>query len=197
MLLNPGEVGYLDLLRRALEHGEPVQGRNGGVRQLFGQQLRFDLTQGFPLLTTKRVHFKSVWLELLWFLRGETNVAWLQERGVTIWDKWADTDGELGPVYGSQWRDFGGVDQISTLIEGLKTAPHGRRHIVSAWNVADLEQMALPPCHAFFQVVVHRNRLNLMLHQRSADLFLGVPFNIASYAALLPSPWLGDGLSAR
>lgn len=160
-----------------------------GTRSVFGRQLRFDLSRGFPLITTKRVHFKSVAVELLWFLRGESNVKWMQDQGVTIWDEWADADGELGPVYGVQWRSWptpggGHIDQISRLMDNLGTNPDSRRHIVSAWNVADLDSMALPPCHAFFQFYVADGKLSCQLYQRSADMFLGVPFNIASYALL-------------
>ncbi len=193
------EQPYLDLLREVLETGVGRADRTGvGVRGVFGRQMRFDLGSGFPLLTTKRVHFKSVVLELLWFLQGSTNVRWLQERGCTIWDEWADADGELGPVYGRQWRswatpDGGQIDQIARLIEGLRTNPYGRRHIVSAWNPADVDDMALPPCHCLFQFHVTPpspggegglGKLSCQLYQRSADIFLGVPFNIASYALL-------------
>ncbi|WP_344778412.1 thymidylate synthase [Gryllotalpicola kribbensis] len=160
-----------------------------GTRSVFGRQLRFDLAQGFPLITTKRVHFKSIAYELLWFLRGESNVQWLRDNGVTIWDEWADASGELGPVYGVQWRswptpDGRHIDQIAQVIEQLKTNPDSRRIIVSAWNVAELDQMALMPCHALFQFYVADGKLSCQLYQRSADLFLGVPFNIASYALL-------------
>lgn len=181
---------YEDLLRETLEHGSAKPDRTGtGTRSVFGRQLRFDLREGFPLITTKRVHFKSIAYELLWFLRGESNVEWLRDNGVTIWDEWADERGELGPVYGVQWRswptpDGGHVDQIARLIENLKTDPDSRRHIVSAWNVADIPSMALAPCHALFQFYVADGRLSCQLYQRSADLFLGVPFNIASYALL-------------
>ena len=186
----PVPTPYEDLLRDVLANGTPKSDRTGtGTRSVFGRQLRFDLAESFPLITTKRVHFKSVALELLWFLRGDSNVSWLQERGVRIWNEWADEDGELGPVYGVQWRswptpDGGHIDQIERLIEGLKTNPDSRRHIVSAWNVADIENMALPPCHAFFQFYVADGKLSCQLYQRSADTFLGVPFNIASYALL-------------
>lgn len=183
------EAAYLDLMRRILETGEDREDRTGtGTRGLFGAQMRFDLSQGFPLLTTKKLHLKSIIYELLWFLRGETNVRWLQEKGVSIWDEWADERGELGPVYGSQWRswkaaDGRSVDQIGMLIDGIKKNPFSRRHLVSAWNVGEIERMALPPCHALFQFYVHRDgRLSCQLYQRSADFFLGVPFNIASYA---------------
>ncbi|MDO5090527.1 MAG: thymidylate synthase [Cardiobacteriaceae bacterium] len=176
---------YLDLLARVLEEGAAKDDRTGtGTRSVFGAQLRFDLAEGFPLLTTKRVHFKSVVHELLWFLRGDTNVGYLRDNGVTIWDEWADERGDLGPVYGKQWRDWQGCDQIQTVLDTLKSDPDSRRMIVSAWNVAELPQMALMPCHALFQFYVADGRLSCQLYQRSADLFLGVPFNIASYALL-------------
>src|SRR5919112_323661 len=181
---------YEDLLRHVLEHGTPKSDRTGtGTRSVFGHQMRFDLDAGFPLVTTKRVHFRSVALELLWFLRGDGNARWLQERGVTIWDEWAGPDGDLGPVYGVQWRswptpDGGHVDQIAEVLEQLKTNPDSRRIVVSAWNVADLPKMALLPCHALFQFYVADGKLSCQLYQRSADVFLGVPFNIASYALL-------------
>ncbi len=181
---------YEDLLRRVLETGTRKSDRTGtGTRSIFGAQLRFDLQAGFPLVTTKRVHLRSVVYELLWFLRGDSNVRWLQEHGVTIWDEWARPDGELGPVYGVQWRswptpDGGHVDQLAALLESLRRDPDSRRHIVSAWNVADIPQMALAPCHALFQFYVADGRLSCQLYQRSADMFLGVPFNIASYALL-------------
>ena len=188
---------YEDLLRDVLEHGAVKTDRTGtGTRSVFGRQLRFDLSQGFPLVTTKRVHMKSIAYELLWFLRGESNVAWLQENGVTIWDEWARYDGDLGPVYGVQWRswptpDGGHIDQIAQVIDTLKKNPDSRRIIVSAWNVAELDKMALMPCHAFFQFYVApatepggKGQLSCQLYQRSADIFLGVPFNIASYALL-------------
>jgi thymidylate synthase len=181
---------YEDLLRDTLEHGAVKGDRTGtGTRSVFGRQLRFDLSEGFPLITTKRVHWKSIAYELLWFLRGDGNVRWLQEHGVSIWDEWADADGELGPVYGVQWRswptpDGSHIDQISQVIEQLRTDPNSRRIIVSAWNVADIPNMALAPCHAFFQFYVADGKLSCQLYQRSADLFLGVPFNIASYALL-------------
>lgn len=181
---------YEDLLRDVLEHGTHKSDRTGtGTLSVFGRQMRFDLSKSFPLITTKRVHFKSVAVELLWFLRGDTNVKWMQDQGVTIWNEWADADGELGPVYGVQWRswptpDGGHIDQIAELIENLKSNPDSRRHIVSAWNVAELKDMALPPCHAFFQFYVADGKLSCQLYQRSADTFLGVPFNIASYALL-------------
>lgn len=181
---------YEDLLRLVLETGTPKADRTGtGTRSVFGHQMRFDLSAGFPLVTTKRVHLRSIVHELLWFLRGESNVAYLHENNVTIWDEWADADGELGPVYGVQWRswptpDGGHVDQITELLANLRRDPDSRRHIVSAWNVADIPSMALAPCHAFFQFYVADGRLSCQLYQRSADLFLGVPFNIASYALL-------------
>jgi thymidylate synthase len=181
---------YEDLLADVLAHGTVKEDRTGtGTYSVFGRQLRYDLSESFPLITTKRVHFRSVALELLWFLRGESNVRWLQERGVSIWDEWADADGELGPVYGVQWRswpapDGGQIDQIARVVESLRTHPDSRRHIVTAWNPAEVEKMALPPCHALFQFYVADGRLSCQLYQRSADLFLGVPFNIASYALL-------------
>jgi thymidylate synthase len=183
-------TAYEDLLGRVLAEGTPKADRTGtGTRSLFGHQLRFDLAAGLPVITTKRVHLKSVIYELLWFLRGESNVRWLQERGVTIWDEWADPDGELGPVYGVQWRSWPSpdgrhIDQIGQVVESLRTDPDSRRHIVSAWNVADLDRMALPPCHLLFQFYVAGGRLSCQVYQRSADLFLGVPFNLASYALL-------------
>ena len=181
---------YLDLLQHILDHGARKSDRTGtGTLSVFGYQMRFDLSQGFPLLTTKRLHLRSILHELLWFLAGDTNVRYLRENGVTIWDEWADEDGELGPIYGAQWRswptpDGGHVDQISRVVEQIRTNPDSRRHIVSAWNVADLDDMALPPCHALFQFWVAEGRLSCQLYQRSADVFLGVPFNIASYALL-------------
>ncbi|MCD0175493.1 thymidylate synthase [Deinococcus sp. 14RED07] len=181
---------YLDLMRHVLEHGTVKTDRTGtGTRSVFGAQMRFDLRDGFPLVTTKRVHLKSVIYELLWFLRGDTNVKWLQERGVSIWDEWADENGDLGPVYSAQWRswptpDGGSIDQIAQVIEQIKRNPDSRRLIVNAWNVAQIGDMALPPCHAMFQFYVADGRLSCQLYQRSADLFLGVPFNIASYALL-------------
>lgn len=184
------ETPYEDLLRLVLETGTPKADRTGtGTRSVFGHQMRFDLSQGFPLVTTKRVHLRSIAFELLWFLRGESNIEWLRENKVTIWDEWASPEGELGPVYGVQWRswptpDGGHVDQIAQLMENLRRDPDSRRHIVSAWNVADIPSMALAPCHAFFQFYVADSRLSCQLYQRSADLFLGVPFNIASYALL-------------
>jgi len=184
------ERQYLNLLADILETGVQRGDRTGtGTLGVFGRQMRFDLAQGFPLLTTKKLHRKSIILELLWFLRGDTNVGWLQERGVSIWDEWADADGELGPVYGKQWRSWAApdgrvIDQMANVVESLKTTPHSRRHIVSAWNPADVDDMALPPCHCLFQFFVAEGRLSCQLYQRSADVFLGVPFNIASYALL-------------
>ncbi|WP_210503896.1 thymidylate synthase [Nocardioides xinjiangensis] len=186
---------YLDLLQRILDEGVEKTDRTGtGTLSVFGHQMRFDLSAGFPLVTTKKVHTRSVFGELLWFLRGDTNVKWLQDRGITIWDEWADDNGDLGPVYGHQWRswptpDGRHVDQVARLVEGIRTNPDSRRHIVSAWNVADVDDMALPPCHTLFQFYVApsdtgRGRLSCQLYQRSADTFLGVPFNIASYALL-------------
>ena len=184
------ERQYLALLADILEHGVERPDRTGtGTRGVFGRQMRFDLGKGFPLLTTKKLHLKSIVYELLWFLRGDTNVRWLQERGVRIWDEWAGADGELGPVYGKQWRSWAtpdgrSIDQITKLVEGLKANPSSRRHIVTAWNPADVDDMALPPCHCLFQFFVAEGRLSCQLYQRSADVFLGVPFNIASYALL-------------
>ncbi|QCW51086.1 thymidylate synthase [Nocardioides dongxiaopingii] len=185
---------YLDLVQRILDEGVEKDDRTGtGTRSVFGHQMRFDLTEGFPLVTTKKVHTRSVFAELLWFLRGDTNVGWLQDRGVTIWDEWADADGDLGPVYGYQWRswptpDGQHVDQIAQVVEQIRTNPDSRRHLVSAWNVADVPRMALAPCHTMFQFYVAPSegggRLSCQLYQRSADVFLGVPFNIASYALL-------------
>jgi thymidylate synthase len=181
---------YLDLLRLALETGTEKHDRTGtGTRSLFGHQMRFDLSAGFPMVTTKKLHLKSIIYELLWFLRGETNVKWLQEHGVSIWDEWADAVGELGPVYGYQWRSWpakgdGTIDQISNLIADIKRNPDSRRLIVTAWNPADVPKMALPPCHCLFQFYVANGKLSCQLYQRSADIFLGVPFNIASYALL-------------
>lgn len=185
-----GERQYLDLLAEVLAHGAPKSDRTGtGTRSVFGRQMRFELEGSFPLLTTKKLHLKSIIYELLWFLRGDTNVRWLQEHGVTIWDEWADANGELGPVYGYQWRhwraaDGRDIDQIRLVLDNLRARPDSRRHLVSAWNPADVDRMALPPCHALFQFYVAEGRLSCQMYQRSADLFLGVPFNIASYALL-------------
>jgi len=181
---------YLDLLRRTLDEGVRKEDRTGtGTVSVFGHQMRFDLRDGFPLVTTKKVHVPSVVAELLWFVRGDSNVEWLHEHGVTIWDEWADADGDLGPIYGVQWRswpapDGRGIDQLASVIEQLREDPDSRRHVVSAWNVADVPRMALAPCHALFQFYVADGRLSCQLYQRSGDLFLGVPFNIASYALL-------------
>ena len=181
---------YLDLMQHVLEQGDRKTDRTGtGTLSVFGWQMRFRLEDGFPLLTTKKLHMRSIIHELLWFLRGDTNIRYLKENGVSIWDEWADAQGELGPVYGKQWRRWEGadgvvIDQISALIENLKKNPDSRRHLVSAWNPAEVEQMALPPCHALFQFHVANGRLSCQLYQRSADIFLGVPFNIASYALL-------------
>ena len=181
---------YLDLVQRILDKGVVKQDRTGtGTRSVFGHQLRFDLSEGFPVVTTKKVHLKSVVAELLWFIRGDTNTAWLREHGVTIWDEWADEHGDLGPIYGYQWRSWptpggGHVDQLAAVIEQIERDPDSRRHIVNAWNVSDLSAMALTPCHAMFQFYVADGRLSCQLYQRSADVFLGVPFNIASYALL-------------
>ena len=195
------EYYYLSLLAKCYRKGEKRETRSGPVRSLFGEQIRYNLGNGFPLLTTKRVHWKSVAVELLWFLRGDANVKYLHDHGVTIWDEWADDRGELGPVYGAQWRRFGtgdcdtvfengefwpkGIDQITNVIDAIKTDPHSRRHIVTAWNPAEIDDMALPPCHMIFQFHVSNDgKLSCHLNQRSADIFLGVPFNIASYALL-------------
>src|SRR5690554_58649 len=181
---------YLDLMRHVMDTGVDRADRTGtGTRSVFGHQMRFDLSARFPLVTTKRVHLKSVVYELLWFLRGDTNVLWLQEHGVSIWDEWADENGDLGPVYGSQWRSWPApdgrhIDQIANLIEQIRTRPDSRRHIVTAWNPAEVDEMALPPCHCLFQFYVADGRLSCQLYQRSGDVFLGVPFNIASYALL-------------
>jgi len=181
---------YLDLMQQVLDHGAEKSDRTGtGTRSVFGHQMRFDLQQGFPLLTTKKLHVRSIIVELLWFLRGETNIAWLKENGVSIWDEWADENGDLGPVYGKQWRswptaDGRHIDQIKQLLELLRKSPDSRRMLVSAWNVGELDQMALMPCHALFQFYVADGKLSCQLYQRSADIFLGVPFNIASYALL-------------
>ena len=181
---------YLDLLRHIREHGIRKDDRTGtGTLSVFGYQMRFDLEEGFPVLTTKKLHLRSIIHELLWFLRGDTNIGYLHENGVTIWDEWADADGNLGPVYGYQWRSWPApdgrhIDQIAGVVESIRKKPDSRRHIVSAWNVADVENMALPPCHALFQFYVGDGKLSCQLYQRSADVFLGVPFNIASYALL-------------
>ena len=181
---------YLDLMERALEHGAETMDRTGtGTRSVFGHQMRFDLAAGFPLLTTKKLHIRSIIIELLWFLRGDTNVRWLQERKVSIWNEWADEAGDLGPVYGKQWRrweaaDGREIDQIAELLDQIRNNPGSRRQIVSAWNPGELHAMALAPCHCLFQTYVANGRLSLQLYQRSADIFLGVPFNIASYALL-------------
>jgi thymidylate synthase len=181
---------YLDLLDHVLTRGVEKGDRTGtGTLSTFGYQMRFDLRQGFPLLTTKKLHTRSIFAELLWFVQGSTNVKWLHEQGVTIWDEWADADGELGPIYGYQWRSWptpsgDHIDQLAAVIDSIKAAPDSRRHLVSAWNVADLADMALPPCHVMFQFYVAQGRLSCQLYQRSADIFLGVPFNIASYALL-------------
>jgi thymidylate synthase len=185
----PVRSQYEDFMRHVFTHGAPKTDRTGvGTRSVFGQQMRFDLNEGFPLVTTKKVHLRSIIVELLWFLRGDSNVRWLQENGCTIWDEWAPDDGDLGPVYGVQWRSWptpaGAIDQIAEVVRQLKSNPDSRRIIVSAWNVADLPKMALMPCHAFFQFYVAEGRLSCQLYQRSADIFLGVPFNIASYALL-------------
>lgn len=193
---NAADHQYLKILDKLLHKGVYREGRNGGTRGLFGEQMRFDLSQGFPLLTTKKVHFRSLMVELLWFLRGDTNIQFLHDHKVSIWDEWADENGELGPVYGKQWRDWktptqkmSGVwiektDQLYEVIENLKSDPYSRRHIVSAWNPGEIHQMALPPCHAMFQFHVANGKLSCHLYQRSADWFLGVPFNVASYALL-------------
>ena len=182
---------YLDLMRLVHEQGAVKSDRTGtGTRSVFGHQMRFDLRAGFPLLTTKKLHLKSIVIELLWFLRGETNTRWLRDNGVTIWDEWADAEGELGPVYGRQWRAWGtadgrSIDQITQVVRDLRCNPDSRRILVSSWNVGELERMALLPCHALFQFYVAQGRLSCQLYQRSADIFLGVPFNIASYALLV------------
>jgi len=190
-VLHTAETQYLDLMRHVLERGTRKTDRTGtGTLSVFGAQMRFALGDGFPLLTTKKLHLKSIIYELLWFLRGSTNVRWLQEHGVTIWDEWADNAGELGPVYGYQWRswetpDGRRIDQIAQVLESIRRNPDSRRHIVTAWNPADVPRMKLPPCHAFFQFYVADGRLSCQMYQRSADIFLGVPFNIASYALLV------------
>lgn len=192
-LLTPS-FEYENMLLHVLNTGIEKTDRTGiGTKSVFGGQMRFDLSQGFPLITTKKVHFKSIAVELLWILRGDTNVKWMQDQGVTIWDEWAASDGSLGPVYGKQWRNFGGdtylstegVDQIVEVMDSLKNNPDSRRHIVSAWNPVEIYDMAIPPCHAFFQFYVADGKLSCQLYQRSADMFLGVPFNIASYALLV------------
>jgi len=181
---------YLDLMRHVLDHGTKKEDRTGtGTIAVFGHQMRFDLTEGFPLSTTKKLHLKSVIYELLWMLKGDTNIRYLNEHGVTIWDEWADEEGELGPVYGAQWRSWRGadgkvVDQIAEVVEQIRKVPYSRRHIVSAWNPSQIDSMALPPCHVLFQFYVVEDALSCHLYQRSADIFLGVPFNIASYALL-------------
>lgn len=193
---------YLDLLQHVLDHGTTRHDRTGtGTRSIFGYQMRFNLDDGFPLVTTKKVHLKSIIYELLWFLKGDTNVRYLQEHGVRIWNEWADADGELGPVYGHQWRSWpdyngGTIDQIAQVLDQIRNNPDSRRILVSAWNVAEVNQMALPPCHTMFQFYVADGRLSLQLYQRSADLFLGVPFNIASYALLLQMMAQVTGLRA-
>ena len=190
LLANPADITYLTLLEDILANGTDRGDRTGtGTRAVFGRQMRFDLADGFPLLTTKKLHLKSIIYELLWFLRGDTNVRWLQDRGVSIWDEWADEAGELGPVYGRQWRSWAApdgrtIDQIAWLVDEIRTNPNSRRLVVSAWNPADVNDMALPPCHCLFQFNVMDDKLNCQLYQRSADVFLGVPFNIASYALL-------------
>lgn len=181
---------YEEMMRFVFENGTEKSDRTGtGTRSHFGYQMRFDLQQGFPLVTTKKIHLRSVIYELLWFLRGDSNVRWLQENGVSIWDEWADEDGELGPIYGVQWRSWptpngGSIDQITQVVEQIKSNPDSRRHIVAAWNVANIDEMQLPPCHCLFQFYVADGKLSCQLYQRSADIFLGVPFNIASYALL-------------
>lgn len=191
--MNNVDSQYQHVLAKLMHQGVYREGRNGGTYGLFGHQMRFDLNQGFPLLTTKRLFFKAIVVELLWFLRGDTNVKFLNDHGVTIWDEWADENGDLGPVYGKQWRswksydaegDLTLFDQITDVIEGLKRDPHGRRHIVTSWNPSEIDDMALPPCHCLFQFFVAEGKLSCQLYQRSADWFLGVPFNIASYALL-------------
>ena len=193
---------YLDLMRHVLEHGSEKTDRTGtGTLSVFGYQMRYDLADGFPLVTTKKLHLHSIIHELLWFLQGDTNIAYLKRNKVRIWDEWADEDGNLGPVYGAQWRSWRGadgntVDQIQQLVDGIRNNPDSRRLIVSAWNVAEIDKMALPPCHAFFQFYVANGRLSCQLYQRSADVFLGVPFNIASYALLLMMVAQVTGLGA-
>jgi thymidylate synthase len=190
---NMADHQYLKVLARLLKDGVYRDGRNGGTYGLFGEQLRFNLADGFPLLTTKKVHFKGILVELLWFIAGDTNIKFLNDHGVTIWDEWADTSGDLGPVYGKQWRSWEffdnhegwkAIDQLLNVINAIKKDPHGRRHIISAWNPAEIEDMALPPCHTMFQFHVANGKLSCQLYQRSADWFLGVPYNLASYALL-------------
>ena len=196
------ERQYLALLDDILTNGVARQDRTGvGTLGVFGRQMRFDLARGFPLLTTKKLHRKSIVVELLWFLRGDTNIGWLKARGVSIWDEWADANGDLGPVYGKQWRSWAApdgrvIDQIADVVEGLKANPSSRRHIVAAWNPADIDDMALPPCHCLFQFFVADGKLSCQLYQRSADVFLGVPFNIASYALLTEMMAKATGLAA-
>lgn len=199
---NPADHAYLALMRHVLDHGVDKSDRTGtGTRSVFGYQMRFNLADGFPLLTTKKLHLRSIIHELLWFLKGNTNIAYLKENGVTIWDEWADTEGNLGPVYGYQWRSWPApdgthIDQISDVLKQIRSNPDSRRIIVSAWNVADIPKMALAPCHAFFQFYVADGRLSCQLYQRSADIFLGVPFNIASYALLTMMVAQACGLTA-
>lgn len=187
---NTADEQYLALLRHILKNGAEKTDRTGtGTLSVFGHQMRFDLSEGFPLLTTKKLHTRSIFGELLWFLRGDTNIGWLHDNGITIWDEWADENGDLGPVYGYQWRNWpnpsgGKIDQLANVIEQIKTKPDSRRHIVTAWNPADVDDMALPPCHLLFQFYVADGKLSCQLYQRSCDTFLGVPFNIASYALL-------------
>ncbi len=196
------EYQYLNLVRDIMDNGVARSDRTGtGTLGLFGRQIRFDLSKGFPLLTTKKVHFKSIAVELLWFLRGDTNVKYLHDHGVTIWDEWADENGDLGPVYGKQWRSWAApdgrvIDQMKNLVESLKTNPYSRRHVISAWNPAEVDDMALPPCHCLFQFFVAEGKLSCQLYQRSADIFLGVPFNIASYALLTHMVAQAVGLEA-
>lgn len=194
---------YLNLLQKVLQEGVEKHDRTGvGTKSIFGYQMRFDLEKGFPLLTTKKIHLKSIIYELLWFLRGDTNIAYLKEHGVSIWDEWADENGDLGPVYGAQWRSWpdyngGHIDQISNLVQEIKRNPNSRRLMVSAWNVAQVDTMKLPPCHCLMQFYVANGELSLQLYQRSADIFLGVPFNIASYALLLKMVAQVTGLKAK
>ena len=188
-MTNSADAQYLDLLRRILDTGATKTDRTGtGTLSVFGHQMRFDLAEGFPLLTTKKLHTRSIFGELLWFLRGDTNIRWLHENNITIWDEWADANGDLGPVYGAQWRSWpapsGEIDQIAGVIDQIRNRPDSRRHVVVAWNPAEVDQMALPPCHMMFQFYVADGKLSCQMYQRSADVFLGVPFNIASYALL-------------